>query len=80
MSLAPLEMLRFDEWNQCIDVNLKGVLCGIAAALPHFKARKCSQFINVSSAAGHTIVEALQSVVPASSYPRDSRIANGRIE
>lgn len=55
MPLAPLEMLRFDEWNQCIDVNIKGVLWGIAAALPHFKAQKSGQFINVSSVAGHTI-------------------------
>ena len=55
MPLAPLEMLRFDEWNQCIDVNIKGVLWGIAAALPYFKQQKSGQFINVSSVAGHTI-------------------------
>ncbi len=55
MPLAPLEMLRFDEWEQCIDVNIKGVLWGIAAALPYFKAQKSGQFINVSSVAGHTI-------------------------
>lgn len=55
MPLAPLEMLRFDEWDQCIDINIKGVLWGIAAALPHFQAQKNGQFINVSSVAGHTI-------------------------
>ncbi|MGE0582923.1 MAG: SDR family oxidoreductase [Steroidobacteraceae bacterium] len=55
MPLAPLEMMRFDEWDRCIDVNIKGVLWGIAAALPHFKQRKSGQFINVSSVAGHTI-------------------------
>ncbi|GAA5233629.1 SDR family oxidoreductase [Verticiella sediminum] len=55
MPLAPLEMLRFDEWDQCIDVNIKGVLWGIAAALPYFKDQKSGQFINVSSVAGHTI-------------------------
>ncbi|MGX1101381.1 SDR family oxidoreductase [Amorphus sp. MBR-141] len=55
MPLSPLEMERFDEWNQAIDVNIKGVLWGIAAALPHFKAQKGGQFINVSSVAGHTI-------------------------
>ena len=55
MPLAPLEMLRFDEWDQCIDINIKGVLWGIAAALPHFQAQKSGQFINVSSVAGHTI-------------------------
>ena len=55
MPLAPLEMLRFDEWDRCIDVNIKGVLWGIAAALPHFKEQKSGQFINVSSVAGHTV-------------------------
>ncbi|MEB1611105.1 NADP-dependent 3-hydroxy acid dehydrogenase YdfG [Xanthomonas campestris] len=55
MPLAPLELLDFDDWNQCIDVNIKGVLWGIAAALPHFKEQKSGQFINVSSVAGHTI-------------------------
>ncbi len=55
MPLAPLELMRFDEWDRCIDVNIKGVLWGIAAALPYFKAQKSGQFINVSSVAGHTI-------------------------
>ncbi|WP_110648134.1 SDR family oxidoreductase [Salinicola peritrichatus] len=55
MPLAPLELMRFDEWDQCIDVNIKGVLWGIAAALPYFKEQKSGQFINVSSVAGHTI-------------------------
>jgi NADP-dependent 3-hydroxy acid dehydrogenase YdfG len=55
MPLAPLEMMRFDEWDQCIDVNIKGVLWGVAAALPHFKAQKAGQFINVSSVAGHKV-------------------------
>jgi NADP-dependent 3-hydroxy acid dehydrogenase YdfG len=55
MPLSPLELERFDEWDQAIDVNIKGVLWGIAAALPHFKEQKSGQFINVSSVAGHTI-------------------------
>lgn len=55
MPLSPLEMLRLDEWEQTIDVNIKGVLWGIAAALPHFKAQKSGQFINVSSVAGHRV-------------------------
>ena len=55
MPLSPLEMERFDEWEQAIDVNIKGVLWGIAAALPHFKEQQSGQFINVSSVAGHTI-------------------------
>ncbi len=44
--------LKIDEWNQMIDVNIRGVLHGIAAALPHFKQVKSGQFINVSSLGG----------------------------
>ena len=55
MPLSPLELLRVDEWNQTIDVNIKGVLYGIGAALPHMKAQKSGQIINVSSVAGHIV-------------------------
>lgn len=55
MPLSPLEMLRVDEWHQTIDVNIKGVLHGIAAALPAMKAQKSGQIINVSSVAGHVV-------------------------
>lgn len=57
MPLSPLEMLRCEEWGRCIDVNIKGVLWGIAAALPHFKQQQGGQFINVSSVAGHKVLE-----------------------
>jgi NADP-dependent 3-hydroxy acid dehydrogenase YdfG len=55
MPLAPLERLKVDEWNRMIDVNIKGVLYGIAAALPHMKARKSGHIINVSSVYGHVV-------------------------
>ena len=55
MPLSPLEALRVDEWEQTIDVNIKGVLYGIAAALPHMKAQRSGQIINVSSVAGHSV-------------------------
>ncbi len=55
MPLAPLEKLKFDEWDQMIDVNLKGVLNGIAAALPQMKQQKSGHFINVSSVYGHKV-------------------------
>ncbi len=55
MPLAPLEELRTDEWDRMIDVNLKGVLNGIAAALPHMKEQKSGHFINVSSVYGHKL-------------------------
>jgi NADP-dependent 3-hydroxy acid dehydrogenase YdfG len=55
MPLSPLERLKIDDWNQVIDVNIKGVLYGIAAALPYMKQQKSGHFINVSSVAGHKV-------------------------
>ena len=55
MPQAPLERLKIDEWDRMIDVNIKGVLYGIAAALPYMKQRKAGHFINVSSVAGHKV-------------------------
>ena len=55
MPQAPLELLKVDEWDRMIDVNIKGVLYGIAAALPHMQRQKAGHFINVSSVAGHRI-------------------------
>jgi NADP-dependent 3-hydroxy acid dehydrogenase YdfG len=53
MPQAPLEKLDVADWDRMIDVNLKGVLYGIAAALPHMQRQKSGHFINVSSVAGH---------------------------
>ena len=55
MPLAPLERLKTDEWDRMIDVNFKGTLNGIAAALPHMKKQKSGQIINVSSVYGHKV-------------------------
>lgn len=55
MPLSPMDRLKVDEWDRMIDVNLKGVLYGIAAALPHMKERKSGHIINLSSVAGHKI-------------------------
>lgn len=55
MPLAPLEQLKVDEWEKMIDVNFKGVLYGIAAALPYMKEQKSGHFINVSSVYGHKL-------------------------
>jgi len=55
MPQAPLERLKIDEWEQMIDVNIKGVLYGIAAALPHMQRQKAGHFINVSSVPGHRV-------------------------
>ena len=53
-----LERLKINEWDQMIDVNIKGVLYGIAAALPYMKQQKSGHFINVSSVAGHKVTHA----------------------
>jgi NADP-dependent 3-hydroxy acid dehydrogenase YdfG len=55
MPLSPLERLKVDEWDRMIDVNLKGVLYGVAAALPHMTAQKSGHIINLSSVAGHKV-------------------------
>ncbi|APG23967.1 SDR family oxidoreductase [Syntrophotalea acetylenica] len=55
MPLSLLERLKIDDWNQMIDVNIKGVLNGIAAALPYMQEQKSGQVINVSSVAGHKV-------------------------
>lgn len=52
MAIAPLDALKVDEWERMIDINIKGVLYGIAAALPHFRAQNSGHFINISSVAG----------------------------
>lgn len=55
MPHSPLERLKIDDWNRTIDVNVKGVLYGIAAALPHMKRQKSGHIVNVSSVAGHKV-------------------------
>lgn len=55
MPLSPLEAQKVDEWNQMIDVNIRGVLHGISAGLPLFKQQKSGQFINLSSIGGHAV-------------------------
>jgi NADP-dependent 3-hydroxy acid dehydrogenase YdfG len=58
MPHSPLERLKVEEWERMIDVNIKGVLYGIAAALRHMKQQKFGHVINVSSVAGHKVTQA----------------------
>lgn len=55
MPLSPFEALKIDEWNRMIDVNIRGVLHGIAAALPVMKRQGHGQFVNLSSIGGHAV-------------------------
>ncbi|OON72068.1 SDR family oxidoreductase [Streptomyces tsukubensis] len=59
--ISPLDELRVEDWEEMIDVNLKGVLYGIAAALPVFREQGYGHFVNTLSTAGLRIVP-LQSV------------------
>ena len=67
MQQSPLERLKIDEWDRMIDVNIKGVLYGIAAALPHMKRQKSGHIINVSSVAGHKVTQ-LRAVYSATKH------------
>ncbi|MDP4097043.1 SDR family oxidoreductase [Paenibacillus sp. P96] len=55
MPLSPLEALKIDEWNRMIDVNIRGVLHGIAAGLPLMKQQGFGQFINIASIGAYNV-------------------------
>lgn len=55
MPLSRLDAFKVTEWNQMIDVNIRGVLHGIAAGLPIMQAQGFGQFINVSSIGAHAV-------------------------
>jgi NADP-dependent 3-hydroxy acid dehydrogenase YdfG len=55
MPLSPLDQLKVEEWDRTIDVNIKGVLYGIAAVLPIMRQQKSGHVINLSSVAGHQV-------------------------
>ena len=55
MPLSKLDALKIDEWNRMIDVNIRGVLHGIAATLPHMQARRSGQVINIASIGAYTV-------------------------
>ncbi len=52
MSIAPIKLLKVEEWDRQIDVNIKGVLYGVAAALPQMQKQKSGHIINVASVFG----------------------------
>jgi NADP-dependent 3-hydroxy acid dehydrogenase YdfG len=52
MAIAPLSETRTEEWDRMIDINIKGLLYGVAAALPVFEKQGSGHFINISSVAG----------------------------
>jgi len=59
MPISPLDDLRVEEWEEMIDVNLKGVLYGIAAALPVFRTQGSGHFVNIASTAAYLVVPSM---------------------
>ncbi|MFG2616485.1 SDR family oxidoreductase [Streptomyces sp. NPDC048507] len=55
MPLSPLDALKVDEWDRMIDVNVRGVLHGIAAALPVMRAQGGGHFVNVASVGAYEV-------------------------
>ncbi|SIM74681.1 SDR family oxidoreductase [Micromonospora cremea] len=55
MALSTVDALRTDEWEQMIDVNLRGTLHGVAAALPLMRARGTGHIINIGSSAAYRV-------------------------
>jgi NADP-dependent 3-hydroxy acid dehydrogenase YdfG len=56
MPVSPLDDLRVEDWEEMIDINIKGVMYGIAAALPVFRKQGFGHFVNTASTAGHKTV------------------------
>ena len=56
MPLSPLAAGQHDEWERMVDVNIKGVLWGIAATLPHMQRQSSGQIINVGSIGALSVV------------------------
>jgi NADP-dependent 3-hydroxy acid dehydrogenase YdfG len=55
MPVSPFDELRVDDWEAMVDVNLKGVLFGIAAALPVFRRQGFGHFVNIASTAAFRV-------------------------
>jgi NADP-dependent 3-hydroxy acid dehydrogenase YdfG len=57
--ISPLDDLRVDEWDEMVDVNIKGLLHGIAAALPVFRRQGAGHFVTVGSTAAFRVAPAM---------------------
>ena len=59
MPISPLDDLHVEEWEEMIDVNIKGVLYGIAAALPVFRQQGFGHFVNIASTAAFLVLPSM---------------------
>jgi NADP-dependent 3-hydroxy acid dehydrogenase YdfG len=68
MAIAPMSQRRTDEWDRMIDINVKGLLYGIAAALPIFERQGSGHFVNIASVAGIKVFSPGGTVYSASKF------------
>ncbi|MNP03708.1 putative oxidoreductase [compost metagenome] len=68
MAISPIAERRVDEWDRMIDINIKGVMYGIAATLPLFEQQGWGHFINISSVAGIKVFSPGGSVYSGTKY------------
>jgi len=68
MPLSPLAKLKVGEWDRTIDVNIKGVLYGIAAVLPRMQAQGSGHIINIASIAGIKVFTPIGTVYSATKH------------
>jgi NADP-dependent 3-hydroxy acid dehydrogenase YdfG len=68
MPLSPIDKLKVDEWDRTIDVNIKGVLYGIAAVLPQMKKQASGHVINIASIAGIKVFTPIGTVYSATKH------------
>jgi NADP-dependent 3-hydroxy acid dehydrogenase YdfG len=68
MPIAPIQLLKVDEWDSEIDVNIKGVLYGVAAVLPHMRNQKSGHIINLASVFGAKVFAPAGTVYSATKF------------
>lgn len=68
MAMAPMSACRTDEWDKMIDINIKGVLYGIAAVWAVFEKQNSGHFINISSVAGLRVAAGIGTVYSATKF------------
>jgi NADP-dependent 3-hydroxy acid dehydrogenase YdfG len=68
MAMAPLAARKVDEWDKMIDINVKGLLYGVAAVWPIFEKQNSGHFINISSVAGLRVSAGIGTVYSATKF------------
>jgi NADP-dependent 3-hydroxy acid dehydrogenase YdfG len=68
MAMAPMSARKVDEWDRMIDINVKGLLYGVAAVWPIFEKQNTGHFINISSVAGLRVSAGMGTVYSATKF------------